>query len=358
MRTTGRKGQATVELLTLYSVLFVPLVIASVYAYSAISDAMQFNQGISTLTKLANKAEELYAQGPGATTEIYIDVPNGVDWTQSFIGTDNSCPGPYFALQVRGSSAYRVFDGRAVGWWPGHSGLTKMKMKAAASGIISVAPSSWPYHTLTDYDWALASVEKGETYARFANRAFDVQGFLDAAIVTSASGGPVPAAGTFRIDSTTNVSYASLLCANENSLDSIPVRCYVQLFAYDGASWSLLGTGGEAGAASLAPGIGRATSTEFAAFPAGTTKVAVRFVAYDGNAGTSAYIQKEAEPFAAFFTVFNGGISQASACGAPADYCCTSKEACSGSPGSALNDYRQRGIYGTGSSATCHLGTW
>ena len=358
MKTGAGKGQATIELLTLYSLLFVPLVVASFYAYSTLSDSMRANQATSTLVRLANKAEELFAQGPGATAEVYVEFPNGIDWTRSFIGTGHSCPGPYVVLDMRGSSAFRAFDGRAIGWWPEHSGYAKMKLKTTApSGIVSIAPASWPYHELTDYDWALASAEKSETYARFAGQDFYLQNLFDTEIFVAATGQAVPAAATFKIGAD-NSSNASVICSNEASPDPVSARCYAELYAFYGASWSLVGTAGEGGPSNLASGQSRAASGTFPAFPAGTTQLAVRFTAQNAGAGTSIYVQKHFLPVPAFYTVFYNEASQTTACAAALGYCCQSAEACSNSPGQSLNDYRQYGIAASNAHATCHMGTW
>ena len=140
-----RNGQVSIEFIAIFALMLVPLLMAFFYAYSIISGSGAYRIDFS-LDRLEVAAERLYAQGPGASAVVYIDLPSGLVSNGSYVGNSTNGVGGYLTLNVSGAEAFRLLDAQVSGAWPGmaggwvKSGMTLMNLSVNASGVVNINP--------------------------------------------------------------------------------------------------------------------------------------------------------------------------------------------------------------------------
>jgi len=92
-----QNGQASVELLAVFGIALLSILFFAVFASDSLADNQHqadVRQARMSAQKLAEAADYVYAQGPGATTTVTIDLPGSVDFDpeKTFIGKPPSAP--------------------------------------------------------------------------------------------------------------------------------------------------------------------------------------------------------------------------------------------------------------------------
>lgn len=139
----SQKGQVSIEYISIFALLLVPLLIAVLYAYSGISGSSGYEADVS-LERLADSAEKLYAQGPGASSEVDIYLPGSIDANTSFIGNGTGGSGNYLSLNISGANSFRIVRATVNGSWPVvggkvESGFSVMNLTVNGSGVVLIS---------------------------------------------------------------------------------------------------------------------------------------------------------------------------------------------------------------------------
>jgi len=112
------KGQVSMEMLAVFSLLLVPIVISFLYSYSIVSDAIRSYHLQTSMDRLAQASEELYSQGKGARARLFLSLPSGLYSMNSYIGDRNGGQGHHIVLNISGDESFRVVDAEVYGTWP------------------------------------------------------------------------------------------------------------------------------------------------------------------------------------------------------------------------------------------------
>lgn len=130
-----KKGQGAVELLIILGVgLAVLLIIFQFSSDSLLSYSSAFAEGQvqDALETLKQDAELVYQQGNGAKTQVYITLPEGIQYTNV---TERTLKITFY----NGNSLYRNFDFNITGNLSSHSGGQWIDVEAV-SGQVSFSP--------------------------------------------------------------------------------------------------------------------------------------------------------------------------------------------------------------------------
>ncbi|MEM3399378.1 MAG: hypothetical protein QXP42_00950 [Candidatus Micrarchaeia archaeon] len=140
------RAQVSFEYISLFTLLLIPLAVAFLYSYAAVFQATSAYKIETSLDKLAQNAEELYVQGPGAKSIVTIDLPSGINAHGSFIGNSSGGPGRYIMLNFSGSNAVRITRATVQGYWPNTTGgyvrpgILQMNLTVDNNNIVIMRP--------------------------------------------------------------------------------------------------------------------------------------------------------------------------------------------------------------------------
>jgi len=116
-----KKAQASIELIAIFTLLLLPIIAGFIYAYSTVSDSNKFKADVA-LDRLGSTAERLYVEGPGASAQVFVDLPGSIDHATSYIGSPSGGEGPYLSLNVSGSETFRLLASNISGNWQNTTG--------------------------------------------------------------------------------------------------------------------------------------------------------------------------------------------------------------------------------------------
>lgn len=140
-----KRAQASIELIAIFTLLLIPIIAGFIYAYSAVSDSVKYKADVS-LDRISSAAERLYVEGPGATSVVFVDLPAGIDYPSSYIGSKTGGEGKYLSLNVSGSEAFRLTDATIAGNWQNTTGnrvkpgFNAFNLTVNSSGCVVILP--------------------------------------------------------------------------------------------------------------------------------------------------------------------------------------------------------------------------
>ncbi|MFH0817773.1 MAG: hypothetical protein V1909_04015 [Candidatus Micrarchaeota archaeon] len=140
-----KKAQASVELIAIFTLLLLPILAGFIYAYSAVSDSSKLKADVA-LDRLTASAERLYVEGPGASALVFVDLPGGIDFASSYIGTNTGGEGRYLSLNVSNSETFRILDAAVFGNWQNTTGgkvkpgFNAFNVTVNSSGCVIIRP--------------------------------------------------------------------------------------------------------------------------------------------------------------------------------------------------------------------------
>jgi hypothetical protein len=192
-----RRAQASIEFITLYGLLLVPILIAFFYAYSSLSASTTGLAGTSSASELARVLDDLGTQGSGATAVTTVTIPANYNANSSYFGTPFSCAGPYVSMSVGGSAYVRRTGARVIGDWPATAGVRAFNFTVQPSGVVVVVPTRQPPSAAAGAAWVLASKLKANGYAVFdGNAGANATGLFSSNFSTAGAGVTIPAVVT------------------------------------------------------------------------------------------------------------------------------------------------------------------
>jgi hypothetical protein len=141
-----RVGQGTLELLILFSVAMLAMaVVAMVLPTEALAGQVLKEKGIAreTTENLAAACDEVYLQGEGASKHIWIELPQTISFTKSFIGAKAGetdwVKRKMININVIGEGdIFALSRAPVCGTWPAISGRHRVKIEYSTVGAAHI----------------------------------------------------------------------------------------------------------------------------------------------------------------------------------------------------------------------------
>lgn len=108
------KAQIALEYMGSIALLMVPFLIGSVFAYSVINDSVNAFMTQQSMEKLASNIEEVYTQGIGSYKIVFISMPAGINYTDSYLGNRTGY-GNVISFNYRGATPSHMVSANFTG---------------------------------------------------------------------------------------------------------------------------------------------------------------------------------------------------------------------------------------------------
>jgi hypothetical protein len=354
------RAQVSVEYLSIYVLLFIPVIVSGLVAYGNLISSMQTASYQSSARALQAAADKVFAEGSGSSTQVFVSLPKNINWSRSFIGTPYACPAPFFSLTTLDKDSPTTFQvaARVIGNWSQFSGQTSYDLRVLDSGVVAVMGHNKRLDAVANYSWLTYSIERGNAYAVFPYSGSNYQfQNLSSRPVTSISGYFLPVMAVANVDNASRQVTYSMICANENQFTCTNCDCRAELYYYDG-SWQAGGKSGQFSQTVLSGNTLVASGT--LTYPATASNVTIRAVTNDTFRSISPWVQKAFLPASNSYFFWYNGAANSSSSGTTGS--CLTNEPCTNQSAYfdlyKVADYRQFGAWLGGNNAICYFGTY
>jgi len=108
------KAQVAMEYALSITLLLAPLGLISGFAYLTLNDTLNVFFLQNSMDRLANSIEDIYLHEPGTSTQVYVTIPHGFNYSNSYLG-NTSGYGNRISIDYKGNNPFRKVAANITG---------------------------------------------------------------------------------------------------------------------------------------------------------------------------------------------------------------------------------------------------